>query len=230
MPKGLAILAAVAALLVLVVVLFSYLALPALIEDRLAANVQQRYGLQNEPEVEVFSGFPPELLLGRIDRVKVHIDQMSRRGIELRNVLAELQDVEVSVVGLIRGERERDIRTASLKAEVPEESINEYLQQRDLGLEGWEVEVGEQELEYRGEEPIFGLPASVSFDVRVTGPRTVEVVPNQVELAELDLPSSVIEPLVSRNPALQLAELPFGVELRSVKPLEGALIVHAARE
>ncbi len=44
--------------LLLVVGLFSYLKLPRLIESRLAANLQERYGLENVPGVEVSSNFP----------------------------------------------------------------------------------------------------------------------------------------------------------------------------
>lgn len=51
----------VVGVLLLVVGLFSYLVLPGLIESRLAANLQEGYGLENDPVVEVFSNFPPEL-------------------------------------------------------------------------------------------------------------------------------------------------------------------------
>ncbi len=42
----------------------SYTLVPGLIESRLATNLQERYGLEKEPEVEVSSSFPPELLVG----------------------------------------------------------------------------------------------------------------------------------------------------------------------
>jgi hypothetical protein len=58
----------VVGLLVLAGVL-SYTLLPGLIESRLATNIQERYGLEKKPEVEVSSDFPPELVVGRIDRI-----------------------------------------------------------------------------------------------------------------------------------------------------------------
>ena len=83
--------------------LFSYLVLPGVIEDQLAQNLQESYELQTEPEVEVSSDFPPELLLGRVDRIRVTIDSLSRRGLTFRNVRANLEDVDASVPGLLQG-------------------------------------------------------------------------------------------------------------------------------
>ena len=66
--KGLA-----TALGVLVVLagLFCYLVLPGVIEDQLALRLQGALGLPTKPDVEVSSSFPPELLVGRIDRVRM---------------------------------------------------------------------------------------------------------------------------------------------------------------
>ncbi len=61
--------------------LFSYLVLPDLIESQLARRPQVAFGAPPKPDVEVSSSFPPELLLGRIDRIQVTMDQMSRQGV-----------------------------------------------------------------------------------------------------------------------------------------------------
>jgi hypothetical protein len=58
--------------------LFSYLALPAAIEDQLAQRLQEGFGLPAEPDVEVSSSFPPELLLGRIDQVRMDAARQGR--------------------------------------------------------------------------------------------------------------------------------------------------------
>ncbi|MDQ3376561.1 MAG: DUF2993 domain-containing protein, partial [Actinomycetota bacterium] len=60
--------------------LFSYLVLPGLVEDQIAQRLQESTGALTRPEVEVSSSFPPEMLLGRIDRVQVSMDQMSLQG------------------------------------------------------------------------------------------------------------------------------------------------------
>jgi hypothetical protein len=54
----------------LLMVVFAYMALPGLIGSSLAANLKERHGLQEKPMVEVYSDFPPELLLGHIDRMR----------------------------------------------------------------------------------------------------------------------------------------------------------------
>lgn len=105
------------ALLLVLATLFSYLMLPGLIESRLAANLKEGYGLKQEPEVEVFSSFPPELLLGRIERIEVRVD-LVRAGLPLRDLHISLHDIEVPVRSLWYGDLERQIPTGSLAAEV----------------------------------------------------------------------------------------------------------------
>ena len=136
--KLLTILTLAAGILLLVVGFFFYLVLPGLIESRLAANLKERYELKQEPEVEVFSDFPPELLLGRIDRIEVRVGQPARGGILLPDLRVNLEDVDVPVRSLWRGDLEREIPTGSLVVEVPEESIGEYLRENVLGPESGE--------------------------------------------------------------------------------------------
>ncbi len=100
----------VAAILLGLAGIFSYLMLPGLIESRLAANLKERYELEQEPEVEVFSDFPPELLLGRIDQIEVRVDQLARRGIVLRDLRVSFEDVDVSIGDLLRGDLEPEVR------------------------------------------------------------------------------------------------------------------------
>ena len=79
--------------LLVLVVLFLYLVLPPVIESLIAGMVQ---GALNTPtKVHVSSGFPPMMLLGRIDRVLVTTDHSG--------VLADLKRVSVSVPSLING-------------------------------------------------------------------------------------------------------------------------------
>jgi hypothetical protein len=142
----------------LLVGVFAYAVLPALIEARLAANLKERYELEEEPTVEVYSNFPAKLLLGRIDRIEVHMNSYTREGILLRDLRMNLEDVDVSILSPLRGNPERDIQGASLVAEVPEESINGYLRENELGLEGGEIDVRPQELIYRDTDALFGSP------------------------------------------------------------------------
>ncbi len=221
----------VVGVLLLVVGLFSYLLLPGLIESRLATNLQERYGLEKEPVVEVSSDFPLELLLGRIDRIEVQIDQLTREGILLRDLRIDLKDVDVSVPSLLQGDLEREIRSGSLRAEVSEESINDYLRENDLGLEYGEINVLPQDVVYQISEALFGLPASVSLDLRASGPRTIEVIPQEATVGGYELPSFFTRPLASGGRTLTLSELPLGAELVSVEPSEeDALVVRAEKK
>jgi hypothetical protein len=114
-------------LVVLLVVggLFSYLVLPGLIENQVAGRLQVALGAPTKPDVEVSSSFPPELLLGRIDRIQVKMDQMSVQGFALYNARADLRGVNDSVQSLFEGDPGIESTSCSLSVEAPAVFINQ---------------------------------------------------------------------------------------------------------
>ncbi len=105
--------------------LFSYLVLPAVIEDRLSQRLQEGLGLPAEPDVEVSSSFPPEMLVGRVERIEVGADRVSLLGLALGGARMELRGVKVSLAGLLlRGDLRVEAQGCSLSAEVPAVSID----------------------------------------------------------------------------------------------------------
>jgi hypothetical protein len=215
----------------LAVALFSYLMLPRLIESRLAADLKEQYGLKEEPTVEVYSSFPPELLIGRIDRIDVQVDQFVQEGVLLRGLYVNLENVDISVRSILQGNLEHEIWSSSLVAEVPEDSINAYLWKNNpLGLGGREIDVRSQDVVYRSADVLFGLPVSVGLDLWVSGPGQIEVFPQEATVGEFVLPPSLMRPLTPEERTLDLGELPLGVELRSVEPFsEEALVARAEK-
>lgn len=106
------------ALLVLVG-LSSYLVLPGVLEDQLARRLQGALGAATQPEVEVSSDFPPEMLLGRIDRVRVSTERMILQGVAFYEARADLRGVDVSVASLIEGSPRIEVQSCALRAESP---------------------------------------------------------------------------------------------------------------
>ncbi len=206
-----------------------YAVLPALIEARVAANLKERYELVQEPAVEVSSTFRPELLLGRADRIRVYIDSFTKEGIRLRNLHVDMEVVDVSVSSLLQRDLEREVRSAALTAEVPEESINQYLLENELGLVGGEIDVQPGQVFYKSVNALFGLPASVRLDLRVASPSTIEVIPEGVMVGGFPLPTFLIKPLASGGRTLTVGDLPLGAELVSVEPQNDVLIIRAER-
>jgi hypothetical protein len=111
--------------LLVVVGLFCYLVLPGLIEDQLANRVQVAFGATTKPDVEVTSSFPPELLLGRIDRIQVNMDEGSLQGVAMYNTTMDLKGVNVSVPSLLQGAPVIETQSCSLSIEVPALFINQ---------------------------------------------------------------------------------------------------------
>ena len=108
-----------------VIVLLLFLVLPLAIESLLAWRLQSTFGTPTRPDVEISSNFPPELLLGRIDRVQVGMDQASLQGAPLYNAQADLKGVKVSVPSLLAGNPSIETESCSLKAEAPAIFIDE---------------------------------------------------------------------------------------------------------
>lgn len=106
-------------ILIALVGLFSYLVLPGVVEDQLAQRLQGALGAPTQPDVEVSSNFPPEMLLGRIDRVQMSTDQMILQGVAFYDARADLRGVNVSVPSLIEGSPRIETQSCSLSAEAP---------------------------------------------------------------------------------------------------------------
>ena len=111
--------------LLVLVGLFSYLMLPGLVEYAIARQLQGALGAPTKPEVEVSSSFPPEMLLGRIDRVRVSADQMSLQGVAFYDARADLRGVSVSVPSLLEGSPRIETQSCSLGAAAPEVQIDQ---------------------------------------------------------------------------------------------------------
>jgi LmeA-like phospholipid-binding len=114
------------ALVLLVLVgLFLFLGLPVVLESLLAWRLQTAFGTPTKPDVEISSNFPPELLLGRIDRIRVKMDQANLQGAALYNAEADLKGVKVSVPSLLEGNPSIETQNCSVSAEAPAIFVNE---------------------------------------------------------------------------------------------------------
>jgi hypothetical protein len=105
--------------LLVLVGLFLFLLLPVLLESLLAGRLQAAFGTPTKPDVQVSSNFPPELLLGRIDRIQVRMDQANLQGIAVSNAQADLKGVKVSVPSLLEGTPTIETQSCSIKAQTP---------------------------------------------------------------------------------------------------------------
>jgi LmeA-like phospholipid-binding len=111
--------------LVILVVAFSYLILPALVEGQIANRLQTAFGTPTKPKVVVSSSFPPLMLLGRIDEVKVTMDQANLQGAILYNTTADLHGVKISLPQLVQGNLNVTTTSCSLNVQSPPISITE---------------------------------------------------------------------------------------------------------
>ena len=100
-------------------VLVLYLVPPLVIESLIARKVQTALETSEKPEVDVSSGFPPMMLLGRIGRVKVSSELINlSEGDVAHDASAVLHGVSVSVPSLIVGNPLIETERCFLKARV----------------------------------------------------------------------------------------------------------------
>ena len=111
--------------LLVLVGLFCYLVLPGVIENQIANRLQVVFGASTKPDVEVSSNFPPEMLLGRIDRIQVSVNEGSLQGVALYNTRMDLKGVNVSMPSLLEGTPMIETESCSLSIEVPAVLIEE---------------------------------------------------------------------------------------------------------
>ncbi len=105
--------------------LLSYVVLPGLAEDQITRRLQESIGAPTKPEVEGSSNFPPEMLLGRIDRVRVRSDQMNLQGVAFYDARADLKGLSVSLPSLLEGSPRIETRSCSLGATAPAVQIDQ---------------------------------------------------------------------------------------------------------
>jgi hypothetical protein len=105
--------------ILVLVVLLLYLVFPLVMESLIAWRLQTAFGTPTKPNVEVSSNFPPMMLLGRIDRVQVRMDQASLQGVLLYNARADLKGVSVSVPSRIGGNLAIETESCSLSVDAP---------------------------------------------------------------------------------------------------------------
>ena len=112
-------------ILLVLVGLFLFLVLPVVLESLIAGRLQTAFGAPTKPDVQISSNFPPELLLGRIDRVQVKMDQATVQGATLYNARADLKGVTVSVPSLLEGNPTIETQSCSLSVQSPAIFINQ---------------------------------------------------------------------------------------------------------
>src|SRR5829696_8940094 len=218
------------ALVFFAVVLLSSQMLLRLIESRLAVDLKEQYGLKEESAVEYTLASRPSSL-GRIEQIELQVDRFLQEGVLLRDVYINLEEVDISVRSLLQRNLEHENRSASLVAEVPEDSISDYLRKKDLlALYGGEIDVRSQDIVYRSADTLFGLPISVGLDLQVSGPNRIEVVLQEAAVGMFVLASSLMLSLTTEERTLDFGELPLGVELRIVEPFSEEAPGNAGRE
>ncbi len=138
--------------------------------------------------MEISSDFPPEPLLGRVERLAVRIDRLMHEGVPLRDLQIALRGVDVSVQSPSRGDLERRDPHGFLEGGGAGGVDQRVPGRVRLGAGGREDRRPPQGVVYWSTDAFFGFPVSIGLDLRVAGPRAIEVVPQEATVGEFGLP------------------------------------------
>jgi hypothetical protein len=205
-------------LLVAVWVLFRFVAVPYA-ESRAADAIGNELGAN----VSVHADAPlrPGLFSGDVGDLVVTSDRLERHGIEVNDVHARIHDASTDIGKLLGGTVRVHFSKIDLRGRVGEASLARYLRQQ-LGLSDVQ---GSNRLIVHVKPGVLllDLPnGQLPLHLTISGPTTVKLT-----VAVAGPLGKAVGDSLSRG--IDLAPLPYGIRLRTVRLVQGAAIVTAGR-
>ncbi len=205
-------------LLAAVYVLFRFVAVPYA-ESRAADSISNDLGA--DVTVHADAPFRPGLVSGELGDLVVKSDRLERQGIVVNDVRARIHDAKTDVGDLLGGTVKVHFSRIDLSGRVGEAALAKYLRDHfaTADIQG----TNKLTVDARPGVLIAHLPnGSVPLHVAVSGPTTLRLTPAV---------GGVVGRLVGNalSSGIDLAPLPYGIRLRTVRLVDGAALVTAGR-
>jgi hypothetical protein len=208
----------IALLLAAIYVLFRFVAVPYA-ESQAADAISSDLGA----DVTVHADTPlrPGLLSGDLGDLVVRSDRLERQGLVVNDVRARIHDAHTSLGDLVGGTVRVRFSKIDLSGRVGEATLARYLRDHfaSADIQG----TNELRVDVKPGVLVAHLPnGSVPLHVAVSGPTTLRLTP-----AVGGIVGQLIGDALSTG--IDLAPLPYGIRLRTVRLVEGAALVTAGR-
>jgi hypothetical protein len=221
----------IAAVLVPVVVIFligPYTFLPSLIEYAVATDVQNRLGIEKQPEVRLRSDPPLAMLKGEFSGGRIAMRNMDLGGVRAEKASIDLDPFDIDVWDTMKNGRvvDREPLSGALEIEVSEDEIAR-LAQKDSEMPVTSVKVQKDGVLIGSEASALGtqFPVSVEGDLAVDdGDLVFE--PGSLEAAGVPVPDEFADQLLAgANFEYSLDRLPYQITINRVETEEGTIVL-----
>jgi hypothetical protein len=220
--------AAVLVPLVVVLLIGPYTFLPALLEYAVATDVQNRLGLEKQPEVNLRSDPPLNMLRGEFSGGRIDLRNVDLGVVRAEKASIDLDPFDIDVWDTMKNGRvvDREPLSGALQIEVSEDEVARLVEKRSE-LPVTSVGITMDGLVVGSEARILGADVPVSVqgnlglrdDVLVFEPQSLEAagVPVPDELADRLTDGAVFE--------CPLDRLPYQTRITGVETEEGQLVI-----
>jgi hypothetical protein len=221
----------IAAVLVPVVVIFlvgPYTFLPSLIEYAVATDVQNRLGIEKQPEVRLRSDPALAMLKGEFSGGRIAMRNVDLGGVRAEKASIDLDPFDVDVWDTMKSGHvvDRQPLSGALEIEVSEDEISRLAQQTsDMPVTS--VKVQKNGVLIGSEASALGtqIPVSVQGDLVVEGGNLV-FRPGSLEAAGVPVPEDLADRLLAgADFEYPLDRLPYQTTIDSVEAKEGRIVL-----
>ena len=221
----------IAAALVPVVVIFligPYTFLPSLIEYAVATDVQNRLGIEKQPEVRLKSDPPLAMLKGEFSGGRIAMRNVDLGGVRAEKASIDLDPFDIDVWDTMKNGRvvDRQPLSGALEIEVSEDEISR-LAQKGSEMPVTSVKVQKGGVLIGSEASALGtqFPVSVEGDLAVdNGDLVFE--PGSLEAAGVPVPDELANQLLAgANFEYPLDRLPYQTTIDGVETEEGRIVL-----
>jgi hypothetical protein len=221
----------IAAVLVPVVVIFligPYTFLPSLIEYAVATDVQNRLGIEKQPEVSLRSDPPLAMLKGEFSGGRIAMRNVDLGGVRAEKASIDLDPFDIDVWDTMKSGRvvDREPLSGALEIEVSEDEIAR-LARKDSEMPVTSVKVQKDGVLIGSEASALGtqFPVSVEGDLAVdNGDLVFE--PGSLEAAGVPVPDELADQLLAgANFEYSLDRLPYQTTINRVETEEGRIVL-----
>jgi hypothetical protein len=221
----------IAAVLVPVVMIFlvgPYTFLPSLIEYAVATDVQNRLGIEKQPEVRLRSNPPLAMLKGEFSGGRIAMRNVDLGGVRAEKASIDLDPFDIDVWDTMKNGRvvDREPLSGALEIDVSEKEISR-LAQKSSEMPVTSVKVQKGGVLIGSEASALGtqFPVSVEGDLAVEkGDLVFE--PDNLKAAGVPIPDELADRLLTgANFEYPLDRLPYQTTIEGVDTEEGRIVL-----
>jgi hypothetical protein len=221
----------IAAVLVPVVMIFlvgPYTFLPSLIEYAVATDVQNRLGIEKQPEVRLRSNPPLAMLKGEFSGGRIAMRNVDLGGVRAEKASIDLDPFDIDVWDTMKNGRvvDREPLSGALEIDVSEKEISR-LAQKNSEMPVTSVKVQKGGVLIGSEASALGtqFPVSVEGDLAVEeGDLVFE--PDSLKAAGVPIPDELADRLLTgANFEYPLDRLPYQTTIEGVDTEEGRIVL-----